>query len=94
MIIIGASIDLSKIDKGKIVLGKNGAKYYNFDVIVKDTEDKYGNNVQICEKQTKEERTAKEARKFLGNGKTVWKGEGNKKQTPDGQIPDNGEPLF
>ena len=28
--IINASIDLSKIDKSKIVEGKNGAKYYNF----------------------------------------------------------------
>ena len=69
--IIGCSINLSKIDKSKIVEGKEG-KYYNFDVIVNDKPDNYGNNVAITDKQTKEERTAKAKKVYLGNGKVVW----------------------
>ena len=71
--IIGCSINLSKIDKSKIVPGNDGAKYYNFDVIVNDTKDNYGNDVAITDKQTKEERTEKAKKIYLGNGKVVWK---------------------
>lgn len=70
--IISGSIDLSKIDKNKIVEGKNGAKYYNIDIHVKDELDQYGNCCSITTKQTKEEREAKEKKVYLGNGKRVW----------------------
>lgn len=79
MQIISVSIDLAKINKDKIKAVdksgapfKNGQKYYNLDVIVSDEPDKYGNNVSICEPQTKEQRTMKAKREYLGNGKTVW----------------------
>jgi len=72
MRIISASIDLNKIDKAKIKPGKEGAKYYNLDIIVNDTANTYGQDVSISEPQTKEQRTAKEKKVFLGNGKTVW----------------------
>lgn len=71
--IIAASIDLSKIDKSKIVEGKNGAKYYNFDITVNDEPNQYGQDVALSDKQTKEERQAKAKKTFIGNGKTVWK---------------------
>ena len=77
--IISGSIDLTKIDKSKIQTtdknGKpfaNGAKYYSLQVIVNDDFDKYNNNVQICEAQTKEERERKEKKKYLGNGRVSW----------------------
>jgi hypothetical protein len=70
--IINCSIDLSKIDKTKIVTGKNGSQYYNITVNVNDTTDQFGNNVQVTNPQTKEQREAKEQRVFLGNGKVNW----------------------
>lgn len=75
MRIISCSIDVTKIDKTKLVDGKNGAKYFNFDVIVNDEPNQYGKDVSISLSQTKEERTAKEKKVFIGNGKTVWKKE-------------------
>lgn len=71
--IIGASIDLSKLDESKIVPGKNGARYYNITIMVADEPNKYGKDVTIIEPQTKEQREAKEERTYLGNGKTVYK---------------------
>jgi hypothetical protein len=75
MRIISCSIDVTKIDKTKLVDGKNGAKYFNFDVIVNDEPNQYGKDVSISLSQTKEERTAKDKKVFIGNGKTVWKKE-------------------
>lgn len=58
------SIDLNKLDKSKIIEGKNGAKYYNFNIALNDQTDQYGNNVQVSEPQTKEQRDAKERKRF------------------------------
>jgi hypothetical protein len=65
-------IDLSKIDKTKIYEGKNGSKYYELNLSINDTTDQYGNNVQVSNPQTKEQRDAKEPRTFYGNGKVFW----------------------
>jgi hypothetical protein len=70
--IISASIDLTKIDKSRIVPGKNGAQYYNIQINVNDEADQYGNNAFVVTNQTKEERDAKAQKTYLGNGKTVW----------------------
>lgn len=70
--IISVSVNLSKIDKSKIVDGKNGAKYYNMNIIVNDDFDQYNNNVQVTDSQTKEQRSAKEKRNFIGNGRVIW----------------------
>lgn len=79
--IISCSIDLRKIDKSKIVVGEKGGKYYNFDIVVNDEKDKFGNDVSISDKQTKEQREAKEKKNYLGNGRVVWQGESKKKET-------------
>jgi len=70
--IISAGIDLAKIDKARITLGKNGAKYYNVSIIINDEKDNYGNDCAITEGQTKEERAAKVKAKYIGNGKVVY----------------------
>lgn len=75
MKIISASIDLSKVKREKIIYGKNGAEYYNFTILVNDTPDQYGKDVQLKESQTKEQREAKEKAPFIGNGKTVYTSE-------------------
>jgi|TARA_B110000285_G_scaffold234343_1_gene310957 hypothetical protein len=69
--IINASIRVDKLPKEKFVKGKDGAVYYNFTLSVND-ETRYGNNVAVMDSQTKEEREAKVARNYLGNGKVVW----------------------
>ena len=69
--IFSASIDLSLIDKSKIT-EKNGKKYYNIQITLKDEADQYGQILSITENQSQEERTNKIAKKYLGNGKLVW----------------------
>lgn len=72
MQILSVSIDLTKIDKSKIIIGKTGAKYYNINVIVKDEKDQYGNDVSVANGQTKEQREAKEKSVFIGSGRIVY----------------------
>lgn len=78
MKILAGSIDLTKIDKSKIVEGKTGAKYYNVLIMINDEKDKYGNDASISEGQTKEEREAKMKKKFIGNAKTVFESDATK----------------
>ena len=69
--LITGSIRVDKLPKEKFVKGKDGAVYYNLTISVQD-ETRYGNNVAFMDSQTKEERDAKVAKNYLGNGKVVW----------------------
>lgn len=61
--LITASINLSKIDKTKIIEGKKG-KYIDLTIWLNDQPDQFGNDVSI------EQRTEKGADKnYIGNGK-------------------------
>lgn len=89
MKIITAQIDLSKIDKSRIVKTdksgqpfKNGQQFYDVTIILNDEADKFGQDVSISNGQTKEEREAKAKRTFIGNGKTVFSKEPEQKETP------------
>lgn len=64
------SIDLSKIDKSKVIQGKKGT-YYNLTAFVNEQVDQYGNNVAIATGLTKEEREAGAKTHYLGNGKVI-----------------------
>jgi len=82
--IISASIDLSKIDKNKLITTDkngqpfaNGAKYLNIQIVVNDQADQYGNDAAIRINQSKEEREAIVKPTYLGNGKTVWSDQAN-----------------
>jgi len=66
--LISVSLDLSKIDKTKV---KDG-KYLNAVVAIGDETNQYGQNASMYISQSKEEREAKEARTYIGNGKVVW----------------------
>lgn len=79
--LIALSLNLSKIDKSKLITGEKGT-YANITVSVNDEEDKFGNNVSCWEGQTKEEREAKADRNFLGNGKIVWSDKGSQSSKP------------
>lgn len=72
------SIDLSKIDKTKIVTtdknGKpfeNGAKYYSVVVWMNDEADQYGNIGSIQESISKEEKASGKKAIYLGNFKNI-----------------------
>jgi hypothetical protein len=70
--LISLSLDLSKIDKSKIIEGKKGAKYLDFTIAINDETNQYGQNVSAYNNQSKEEREAKAGREYLGNGKVYW----------------------
>ena len=52
---ITASINLSKIDKSKLIKGQKGT-YLNLVLFVNDEPDQFNNNVAIAQSQTKEVR--------------------------------------
>ena len=69
--LISLSINVSKIDKARLIQGKKGT-YLDLTISVADEPDQYDHNVSAWQTQTPEERTAKANRLYLGNGKTVW----------------------
>ena len=69
--IVKGSIDLTKVPKDRIIVGKKG-KYINVAITVNDEEDQFGNFGPIIVDQSKEEREAKVPKTYLGNVKVVW----------------------
>jgi len=69
--IIATSIDLNKIPKDKIIVGKKG-KYLPITITLNDDVDQFGNNGPVVVQQSKEEREAKTEKVYLGNVKVVW----------------------
>lgn len=71
--LINASIDISKISPTKII-EINGKKFLNITINLKDEKNQFDQDVSIWETASKEEREAKAARNYIGNGKTVFIG--------------------
>ncbi len=69
--IIATSIDLNKIPKDKIIVGKKG-KYLPITITLNYDVDQFGNNGPVVVQQSKEEREAKTEKVYLGNVKVVW----------------------
>ena len=84
--IIKASIDLNKIPKDKIYIGKKG-KYLPITVTINDEVDQFGNQGPVVVEQTKEEREAKVAKTYLGNVKVVWTNGNNVATAPRDNQP-------
>jgi hypothetical protein len=61
-------IDVTKIDKKKLYVGKKGT-YLDCIYFMEETEDKFGNNGMIVQERTKEEREKGVQGSILGNGK-------------------------
>ena len=84
--LISASIDVTKISKDRLIIGKKQredgsvGKYMNVTFQCNDAPDQHGNNVSIWEGQSQEERANKTPRNFLGNGKIVWSGQNTQGQ--------------
>ena len=70
--IANVSLRVDKLPKEKFVKGKDGAVYYNFTVSINDEPNQFLQNVTITDSQTQEEREAKKAKLYLGNGNVVW----------------------
>lgn len=70
--IVGVSVDVTKLDKSKFIEGKKGGKYVNLTIFVNNEKDQYGNDCSVAQSQTKEEREAKAKLNFVGNGKINW----------------------
>tara|TARA_R100001530_G_scaffold113945_2_gene80895 strand:- start:613 stop:930 length:318 start_codon:yes stop_codon:yes gene_type:complete len=79
--IIRASINLTNIDKSKIIEGKKG-KYLPIVVTINDEVDQFGNQGPLTMAQTKEEREAKAPKTYLGNVQVVWTNGQNVEVTP------------
>ncbi len=93
--LITASIDVTKIDKSRIIEGRKGGKYLSLTLWVNEEDDQFGNNVSIEQSQTKEERDANSPKNYLGNGKE-WRGNGGgvKKPAPATVIDDDDDIPF
>ena len=77
--LISIKIDVTKIDKAHLYKGEKGT-YLNADLWINDEPDKFGNDASVSMSQTKEDRTAKKPKIYIGNGKKVlgWEGEAPK----------------
>jgi hypothetical protein len=84
--IINTSINLSNIDKSKIIDGKKG-KYLPITITINNELDNFGNQGPVIMTQSKEERESKTEKKYLGNVKVVWS-DGNNV----GPAPREGQP--
>ena len=56
-------------------LKPNEKGYVNLSVVVNDETNQWGQNVAVTLAQTKEDREAKVAKQYVGNGKVVWTNE-------------------
>jgi hypothetical protein len=70
--IINLSIRVDKLPREKFVMGKDNAVYYNCTLHIHHESNQWGQNVSLTDSQTKEERDAKKAKNYLGNGTVVW----------------------
>ncbi len=66
--LLTASIDVTKLDKSKLIKGKKGT-YANLTIWINDDVDQFGNDVSIQQSLSKEEREAGAPKIYLGNGK-------------------------
>ena len=80
--IIGLNINLSKIDKSRIVDGKKG-KYLDAVVMLRDQPDQYGNDGMIVQSISKEERDRGLQGEILGNCKILGGGKQQNRSEPN-----------
>jgi hypothetical protein len=70
---VNLKIDVTKIDKSRFFIGKNGAKYLDMTAFIDLKEqDQYGNNGMIVQPVSKEEKQAGVKGPILGNSKVFW----------------------
>jgi len=82
MKIISISINVDKIDKSELILGKKG-RYLPLTIIVNDKKDNYGNDVVAHLSQSEEERKEKKGKKYFGNGRVIYSSNTQVKDSPE-----------
>tara|TARA_R110002124_G_C8546194_1_gene478820 strand:+ start:53 stop:346 length:294 start_codon:yes stop_codon:yes gene_type:complete len=82
--IINLKVDVTKLSKDKLFVGKKGT-YANITIAeLKDGENEYGDTHYAFESQSKEEREAGAEKVYVGNGKEfVFGGATANTSTPD-----------
>ena len=85
--IVSLSLNLSKIEKSWLIDGKKG-KYLPLTLFVSDEPNEYGQTVSAILEQTQEQRQAKEAKIYLGNGKTISGGNTNNNSKKEESVID------
>jgi len=65
---------------GTISIKTNDGVYKNYTLSISDKTTQYGQNISLYEKQTDEQRLAKEPKNYLGNGKIYWTDWNRKKE--------------
>jgi len=90
--IIKCSINLTNIDKSKVIDGKKG-KYLPITITLNDEVDQFGNQGPVVIAQTKEEREAKVAKTYLGNVQVVWTNGDNVAAAPRQDQPAQAAPA-
>lgn len=65
------NLRVDKLPKENFVKGKDGAVYCNITIAIND-ESRFGNNIAATVPQSKEEREAKKAKQYIGNGSVFW----------------------
>jgi hypothetical protein len=58
------------LNKDKVQFNDKG--WANITISINDDTNQYGQNASAFISQTKEQREAKEAKNYIGNGKVVW----------------------
>lgn len=71
--LININLCLSDIPQEKIFISKNGKKYLSICVTDRKEPDQFGNDLTAYVNQSKEEREAKQPRKFIGTAKNLKK---------------------
>ena len=88
---IAVNLDVKKIDKTKLYVGKKGT-YLDAVVFLKDEADEYGNHGFIVQSVTKEEREKGVKGEILGNVKILGK-EQSQQDKAQPQEADDGLPF-
>lgn len=57
---------------GTISIKQNDGTYKKYTVGINDTTNQYGNNIEVYEEQTKEDRDAKAKKNYLASGRIFW----------------------
>jgi len=83
---IAVNLDVKKIDKTKLYVGKKGT-YLDAVVFLKDEADEYGNHGFIVQSVTKEEREKGVKGEILGNVKILGQQGNDEPQKADDGLP-------
>ena len=82
---IAVNLDVKKIDKNRLYVGKKGT-YLDAVIFLKDEADEYGNHGFIVQSVDKEEREKGVKGEILGNVKLLGQ-QGSQPSTPQAETP-------